>query len=450
MASELTLDTLPIRHVLPKTTGIATEGHLSIGSCNIHDLANQYGTPLYIFDELDFRETAQEFRKEFGKRWENITILYAAKAYLSGPITKIVNQENLGMDVVSGTELAIALKSGMAPNNLYFHGNNKSTNELKEAIQTSGAGRIIVDNFHELDQLERLCGEANLTQSILLRVSPNVDPHTHSKTTTGILDSKFGFPLTTGAAEEAIRQAETSEHLNLCGLHIHLGSPIFELEPYRQGIEVICEFASEMASKHQFSMKEFSPGGGFALAYTRDQHPPKIAEYAELITNTLRTELASRNLPNPLLHIEPGRSLIGRSMVAVYTVGARKEIPNIRTYVSLDGGMADNIRPAMYGSKYEAISVDRPLADSEEIVTLAGKYCESGDILIEDAFLPKLEPHELIAIPASGGYNLAMSSNYNMALRPPVIGVKNGNSYLLQRRETMEDLVARDIDLENY
>ena len=450
MASELTLDTLPIRHVLPKTTGIATEGHLSIGSCNIHDLANQYGTPLYIFDELDFRETAQEFRKEFGKRWGNITILYAAKAYLSGPITKIVNQENLGMDVVSGTELAIALKSGMAPNNLYFHGNNKSTNELKEAIQTSGAGRIIVDNFHELDQLERLCGEANLTQSILLRVSPNVDPHTHSKTTTGILDSKFGFPLTTGAAEEAIRQAETSEHLNLCGLHIHLGSPIFELEPYRQGIEVICEFASEMASKHQFSMKEFSPGGGFALAYTRDQHPPKIAEYAELITNTLRTELASRNLPNPLLHIEPGRSLIGRSMVAVYTVGARKEIPNIRTYVSLDGGMADNIRPAMYGSKYEAISVDRPLADSEEIVTLAGKYCESGDILIEDAFLPKLEPHELIAIPASGGYNLAMSSNYNMALRPPVIGVKNGNSYLLQRRETMEDLVARDIDLENY
>ena len=450
MASELTLDTLPIRHVLPKTTGIATKGHLSIGGCNIHDLANQYGTPLYIFDELDFRETAQEFRKEFGKRWENITILYAAKAYLSGPITKIVNQENLGMDVVSGTELAIALKSGMAPNNLYFHGNNKSTNELKEAIQTSGAGRIIVDNFHELDQLERLCGEANLTQSILLRVSPNVDPHTHSKTTTGILDSKFGFPLTTGAAEEAIRQAETSEHLNLCGLHIHLGSPILELEPYRQGIEVICEFASEMASKHQFSMKEFSPGGGFALAYTRDQHPPKIAEYAELITNTLRTELASRNLPNPLLHIEPGRSLIGRSMVAVYTVGARKEIPNIRTYVSLDGGMADNIRPAMYGSKYEAISVDRPLADSEEIVTLAGKYCESGDILIEDAFLPKLEPHELIAIPASGGYNLAMSSNYNMALRPPVIGVKNGNSYLLQRRETMEDLVARDIDLENY
>ena len=450
MASELTLDTLPIRHVLPKTTGIATEGHLSIGSCNIHDLANQYGTPLYIFDELDFRETAQEFRKEFGKRWGNITILYAAKAYLSGPITKIVNQENLGMDVVSGTELAIALKSGMAPNNLYFHGNNKSTNELKEAIQTSGAGRIIVDNFHELDQLERLCGEANLTQSILLRVSPNVDPHTHSKTTTGILDSKFGFPLTTGAAEEAIRQAETSEHLNLCGLHIHLGSPIFELEPYQQGIEVICEFASEMASKHQFSMKEFSPGGGFALAYTREQHPPKIAEYAELITNTLRTELASRNLPKPLLHIEPGRSLIGRSMVAVYTVGARKEIPNIRTYVSLDGGMADNIRPAMYGSKYEAISVDRPLANSEEIVTLAGKYCESGDILIEDAFLPKLEPHELIAIPASGGYNLAMSSNYNMALRPPVIGVKNGNSYLLQRRETMEDLVARDIDLENY
>ena len=447
MANEKALDALPIRHVLPKTTGLSLEGHLSIGGCNIRDLANQYGTPLYIFDEIDFRETAQEFRNEFGKRWEDITILYAAKAYLSGPITKIVNQENLGMDVVSGTELAIALKAGMAPKNLYFHGNNKSTDELKEALQTNGSGRIIVDNFHELDLLEKLCKEANLNQSILLRISPNVDPHTHSKTTTGILDSKFGFPLATGAAEEAIRQASASGHLDVCGLHIHLGSPIFELEPYQQGIEIICEFASEMLSKHQFSMREFSPGGGFALAYTRDQHPPTIAEYAELITNTLRNELETRNLPNPLLHIEPGRSLIGRSMVAVYTVGARKEIPDVRTYVSLDGGMADNIRPAMYGSKYEAISVDRPLADSEELVTLAGKYCESGDILVENASLPKLEPRELIAIPASGGYNLAMSSNYNMALRPPVIGVKDGGSYLLQRRETLEDLTARDISL---
>ena len=416
MANETALDALPIRHVLPKTTGLSLEEHLSIGGCDIRDLANQYGTPLYIFDEIDFRETAQEFRNEFGKRWEDITILYAAKAYLSGPITKIVNQENLGMDVVSGTELAIALKAGMAPKNLYFHGNNKSTDELKEAIQTNGSGRIIVDNFHELDLLEKLCKEANLNQSILLRISPNVDPHTHSKTTTGILDSKFGFPLATGAAEEAIRQASASGHLDVCGLHIHLGSPIFELEPYQQGIEIICEFASEMLSKHQFSMREFSPGGGFALAYTRDQHPPTIAEYAELITNTLRNELETRNLPNPLLHIEPGRSLIGRSMVAVYTVGARKEIPDVRTYVSLDGGMADNIRPAMYGSKYEAISVDRPLADSEELVTLAGKYCESGDILVENASLPKLEPRELIAIPASGGYNLAMSSNYNLSL----------------------------------
>ena len=447
MANKTALDALPIRHVLPKTTGLSLEEHLSIGGCDIRDLANQYGTPLYIFDEIDFRGTAQEFRTEFGKRWENITILYAAKAYLSSPITKIVNQENLGMDVVSGTELAIALKAGMAPKNLYFHGNNKSTDELKDAIQTNGSGRIIVDNFHELDLLEKLCKEANLNQSILLRISPNVDPHTHSKTTTGILDSKFGFPLATGAAEEAIRQASASEHLDVCGLHIHLGSPIFELEPYQQGIEIICEFASEMLSKHQFSMREFSPGGGFALAYTRDQHPPTIAEYAELITNTLRNELVSRNLPNPLLHIEPGRSLIGRSMVAVYTVGARKEIPDVRTYVSLDGGMADNIRPAMYGSKYEAISVDRPLADTEELVTLAGKYCESGDILVENASLPKLEPQELIAIPASGGYNLAMSSNYNMALRPPVIGVKDGDSYLLQRRETLEDLTARDINL---
>ena len=446
MASEITLDTLPIRHVLPKTTGIATEGHLSIGGCNIHDLANQYGTPLYIFDELDFRETAQEFRNEFGKRWENITILYAAKAYLSSPITKIVNQENLGMDVVSGTELAIALNAGMAPRNLYFHGNNKSADELKEAIQTNGAGRVIVDNFHELDQLERLCGEANLSQSILLRISPNIDPHTHSKTTTGVLDSKFGFPLATGAAEEAIQQASTSEHLDLCGLHIHLGSPIFELEPYRQGIEVICEFASEMLSKHQFSMREFSPGGGFAIGYTTEKKPLMIREYAKAICDSIKKSASKYKFPIPILILEPGRALIGRSGVSIYKIGSIKSIPNVRNYISVDGGMGDNIRHALYGSEYSVFSLSKINSKEKTIkATIAGKFCESGDILAKDVYIPDPEINDLLVLPSSGAYNLAMSSNYNMALKPAIVLVRDGKSQLWRRRETYEDLYRNDI-----
>jgi len=438
------LDDLPFRHVLPLNSGLSAAGRLSVGGCDLRDLAAEYGTPFYVFDEDGFRATAREYRREFEARWPEAKVLYAAKAYLSKGLARIVAEEGLGMDVVSGGELATASLTGFPADRLYFHGNNKSEAELRAAV-AAGIGRVVVDNFHELETLDRVAGEAGVVQPVLLRISPNVDAHTHAKTTTGVLDVKFGFAIATGDADRAVRLSMEAANLDLRGLHVHLGSPIFDLEPYVQGSEVMCAFAAQMGDTHGFEFREYSPGGGFALAYTRADHPPTIAQYADTLAGAMQKGLDSHRLPTPSLHIEPGRSLIGRTMVAVYEAGARKEIPGVRTYVSLDGGMADNIRPAIYGSKYEALSVDRPLAPTEETVTLAGKYCESGDILIRDAAIPRLAAGELVGIPASGAYNLAMSSNYNMALKPPVIAVRNGEARLMQRRETIEDLLARDL-----
>ena len=438
------LDALPQRHVLPRTAALSPAGRLSLGGRDLRELAEEHGTPLYVFDEADFRETARAFRREFGARWPDVSVLYAAKAWLSLPLAAIVAEEGLGMDVVSGGELAVARAAAFPADRLAFHGNNKSAAELAAALD-EGVGRVAVDNFHELALLDRLARERGARQPVLLRLSPSVDPHTHAKTTTGVLDSKFGFAIATGDAGRAVAAALAADGLDARGLHVHLGSPIFEIEPYETACEVVCAFAAEMRDRHGLAFREFSPGGGFALAYTRDQHPPAIADYAERLARALDAALDRHSLERPALHVEPGRSLIGRAMVALYEVGARKEIPGVRTYVSLDGGMADNVRPAMYGSAYEALSADRPLAAPEETVTLAGKYCESGDVLVRDAAVPRLEAGELVAIPASGAYNLAMASVYNMAPRPPVVAVRDGESRLLQRRETVADLIARDV-----
>jgi len=439
------LDGLPYRHVLSHNAGIAPSGRLSVGGCDLRDLAAEFGTPLYVFDEADFRATCREFRREFEARWPAVRVAYAAKAFLCRGLARILAEEGLGMDVVSGAELATARAAGFPGENVYFHGNNKLPAELVGALGDGGIGHVVVDNFYELETLARLASERGIAQPVMLRVSPNVDPHTHTKTTTGVLDSKFGFAIATGDAERGVKLAMEAKSLDLRGLHVHLGSPIFETEPYEEASDVMCGFAARMADTHGFGFREYSPGGGFALAYTREQRAPSIAAYAEVLSTSLRASLDKHRLPEPSLHVEPGRSLIGRSMMAVYTVGARKEIPGVRTYVSVDGGMADNIRPAIYGSKYEAIPVDRPLAEPEETVTLAGKYCESGDILIRDAEVPRLQPGELVGLPASGAYNLAMSSNYNMALRPAIVAVADGKARLMVRRETVEDLMARDV-----
>lgn len=434
---------LPFAHVLPRTTSLSVAGRLTVGGCDLRDLADRFGTPLYVFDEADFRETCRAYRREFESRWPDVKVAYAAKAYLSTALARMVAEEGLGLDVVSGGELAVARAAGFPAERAYFHGNNKQPAELEAALDW-GIGHVVVDSFYELELLDGLAAARGRKQTVLLRISPNVDPHTHAATTTGLLDSKFGFAIANGDAERAVGLAMKATGLDLRGLHVHLGSPIFETEPFAQASEIVTAFAARMGDIHGFEMHEYSPGGGYALAYTRAQHAPSIAEYAETVVGSLRRSLEQHRILAPSIHIEPGRSLVGRSMIAVYTVGARKEIPGVRTFVSVDGGMADNIRPAIYGSKYEVVSVDRPLADPEETITLAGKYCESGDILIRDAEVPRFAAGELVGLPASGAYNLAMSSNYNLALRPPVVAVKDGSARLLQRRETVEDLLARD------
>jgi diaminopimelate decarboxylase len=442
---DTTTELLRLSSVLPEGAGVNGAGHLQLGGCDSLALLQSYGSPLYVLDEQTLRRQCRRFIEEFGGRYHDVGVLYASKAFANVAIARIVAEEGLGLDVVSGGELAVALRAGFPAERVYFHGNNKSAEELAMALE-SGTGRIIIDKVHELDVLEAEARQRGCKQAVLLRISPSVDPHTHAHTTTGILDSKFGFPIETGQAEEGVARAQRAEHLELRGLHAHLGSPIFELDPYERAIEVLIGFAAEMRSRHGFELREFSPGGGFAAQYLAEQPAPPLSAYAEVIVDSVRRWCAVRAMPLPHLTIEPGRSLICRSGVALYTVGASKDIPGIRRYVAVDGGMADNIRPAIYGARYEALLANRPQDVPDESVTIAGKYCESGDILIRDARLPRVGAGDIIAIPASGAYCLAMSSNYNCATRPAVVLVGDGEARLIRRRETYDDVIRMDVD----
>ncbi len=436
--------TFPLSHLLPMTAGLSPSGRLAIGGCDTLDLVREYGTPLYVYDMETIRQQCALALGSFRAEHADTDVLYASKAFLNRPFARIVADLGLGFDAVSGGEIAVLGAAGVDMGTVYFHGNNKGLDELALAV-ASGVGRIVIDNLLEVALVEAAAREAGVTQGVLIRVSPGVDGHTHEKTTTGILDTKFGLPIVTGAAEAAIKAIVDAPHLEFRGLHMHLGSPIFELEPYVAGVEVMAEFIADMRDRLGVEVHEFSPGGGFAVAYLGEQEPPAWSAYAQAICGTLKREADARGFALPHVTIEPGRSIVGRAGVAIYTVGARKEVPGIRTFVSVDGGMADNIRPAMYGSKYEAITAERPFAAAEELVSVAGKYCESGDVLIRDIRLPRLQAGELLAIPAAGAYQLAMSSNYNLAYKPAVVLVDNGSARLIRRRETADDLMALDI-----
>lgn len=433
--------TLPYADILPLTAAADDAGRLSIGGCDLRDLADRFGTPLYVYDEQSIREACRAYRGTFEAELPSVRVLYAAKAWLSPALTRILVDEGLGMDVVSGGELHTALAGGMPAEQIGFHGNAKGVDELEQALE-AGVGRIIVDNDDELDTLDRLTQERGATQTIMLRITPGVNARTHVKTTTGLRDSKFGFPLPSGQAAAAVERALAAPGLELSGFHIHLGSPIYDLQPYRDGIAVAAGFAAEMQQRHGYRWREFSPGGGFAIGYTDDRLPPTHAAYAEAVSGALRAACEDHGLPLPEVHIEPGRSVVGRAGLALYSVVSRKEIPGTRSYVAVDGGMADNVRPAMYDSQYRALAAERMRAPAERTVTIAGKFCESGDVLVRDAQLPDLQPGELIAMPAAGAYQLAMESNYNLALRPAVVLVRDGEARLARRRQTFEDLLA--------
>ena len=429
--------------LFPLTAGVTPGGHLSIGGLDTVDLAAELGTPLYIYDEATLRGMCREFVGEFTSRYPKTTVAYASKAFINPALARLAEEEGLGLDVVSGGELAVAKAVDFPMERVYFHGNNKTPDELRMALD-AGIGRIVVDGLYELELLDELAAGAGRKQEIMLRLSPGVDPHTHAKTTTGILDSKFGISIDTGDAERAVRQALASKNLDLVGLHCHLGSPIFELEPYSIAIDAMLTFAAGFKSEG-LELREFSPGGGFAIGYVTSQLPPPIADYAEVITRTLKARARDLGLGEPRLVIEPGRAIVGRAGVALYTVGAVKDIPTVRKYVSLDGGMGDNIRPAMYEAVYEAVVANRMTERPDENVTLVGKFCESGDYLIRDIALPVMGQGDVVAVPSSGAYAPSMASNYNLNARPPIVLVNDGAFRMIRRRETYEDMMQADI-----
>jgi len=426
--------------LFPLTAGVSTEGHLIIGGCDSVELAAEFGTPLYVFDEVTLRQKCAEFRREFGGRGLETTVIYACKAFINRALAAMLKEEGLGLDVVSAGELGIARAAGFPMERVYFHGNNKSAEELRLAVSL-GVGRIVVDNFHELGMLAGLA-EEGYTPSILLRLSPAVDPHTHKYMATGIIDTKFGFPL--ASAEKAVAEAISARHLKLVGLHFHIGSLIFETEPYREAIRVVLDFAAEMKAKHGLELGELGVGGGFAIQYTVDLPAPPVAAYAAAIVDSVVARCRGAGLAPPRLVIEPGRAIVGQAGVALYTAGAVKDIPGVRRYISVDGGMADNIRPALYGSKYEALVANRVLEPGSDRVTIAGRFCESGDILVRDVDLPPVSAGDIIAIPDCGAYCIPMASNYNASLKPAIVIVSDGKARLIRRRETLEDLVRSD------
>jgi len=435
---------VPKLSLFPLTAKVNNQGHICIGGCDVVDLVKEFGTPLYLFDEFTLRHKCREFKAEFSKHYPDSLVIYASKAFLNRALALIFKQEGLGLDVVSGGELSIAHSVDFPPAKVYFHGNNKTPEELKLALNWN-IGRVVVDNFYELELLNRLAKERKISQDILLRLTPGVDPHTHAYTTTGTLDSKFGFPLATGQAEEAVKQAMSASHLNLLGVHFHLGSPIPETKPYEVAIELVLRFALEMRERLNFQPSEFSVGGGFAVQYTLDSKVPAVVDYAQAITSKLNSLISQMGLSFPRLIIEPGRAIIGQAGVALYKVGAIKEIPGVRKYICVDGGISDNIRPALYGAKYEALVANKALEAEEDLVTIAGKLCESGDILVREANLASVSSDDIIAIPVCGAYSIPMWSNYNALPKPAIVMVNDGGVRLIQRRESYQDLMSLDI-----
>jgi diaminopimelate decarboxylase len=438
------LSMLKMLPLFPINSSVNDRGHLVVGGCDVTALAAKFGTPLYVYDETTLRAKCREFRKEFETRYPDVQIIYAGKAYSHAVLLRLVQEEGLGLDVVSEGELGIAAAAKFPMDKVYFHGNNKSARELEMAMKLR-VGRIVVDNFQELEMLDKLTSDLGFKQDVLLRMTPGVDPHTHRYTSTGSLDSKFGFPLP--LKEEAVIRAMKIEGLNVTGLHFHIGSLIFEPEPYVASVKSVLQFAAEMRKKYGLELREFDTGGGFAVRYTLDQPAPAIAVFAEQITATVKKECRQLGLKLPKLIIEPGREIVAQAGVAVYTVGTIKQIPAVRTYVAVDGGMGDNVCPAMYGEKMEAVLANRMRARTAGKVTVCGKFCESGDILILDLAMPKTVPGDILAIAVAGAYSIPESMNYNAFFKPPVVLLNKSEAKLIRRRETLADITKCDINM---
>lgn len=427
----------------PQTTKRTASGALAIGGVALPDLAAEFGTPLYIYDEATLRGRAALIRDAFAQAYPRTHAVYAGKAFMNSAILQVLRSEGYGLDVVSGGELFAGLHAGYDPAEITFHGNNKGRAELEQALD-AGVGRIVIDNEYEIGLLGELTRDRDSPVTVLLRLNPSIDVHTHEKIATGVADSKFGFPITTGQAEQAVAAVQAQPGLDLAGYHAHIGSQIFESASYVEAIDELLEFAMAMRDSHGVTLRELSPGGGYGIAYLPGEEPADVQAWATTMATAVKERCNRWNLPLPALTVEPGRAIVGPAGVALYTAGAAKTIPGVRAYVSVDGGMADNIRPTLYGAQYHAEIANRCGSGASAPVTIAGKYCESGDILIDHIELPPVEPGDLLAMPAAGAYCLAMASNYNLAPRPAVVMVHDGAARLIRTRERYEDLVRFD------
>ncbi|HIV85369.1 MAG TPA: diaminopimelate decarboxylase [Candidatus Monoglobus merdigallinarum] len=424
---------------------VGDSGNLSIGGCDVAGLAEQYGTPAYIMDEDKIRENCRVYNRAMEEYYNgNGIVLYASKALSCKYIYRIMKEENMGIDVVSGGELYTALSAFFPAEKIYFHGNNKTADELKMALE-SGVGRIVVDNIFELETLEELAEKLDRTVDIMFRIKPGIDAHTHSFIRTGQIDSKFGVALETGEAEEIVVKADSMERINVVGVHCHIGSQIFELEPFELAAEKMMNFIADIKEKYGIELSELNLGGGYGIKYTENDSPINYDKYIQAVSKVVTGISEARGIKLPYIVMEPGRSITAETGITVYRVGAVKEIPGVRTYISVDGGMGDNPRYILYESEYEALRVNSPADAKTMTATIAGKCCESGDILIKDAKLPAIKPGDLIAVLATGAYNYSMASNYNRIPRPPIVMVSGGESRLAVKRESYDDIIANDL-----
>jgi diaminopimelate decarboxylase len=415
--------------VYPLGSRVNERGHLEIGGCDVVELATEHGTPAYVYAEDDMRTRARDYLAAFRQRTDDFEVLFASKALPSTAAYRLFAEEGLSVDVASGGELHMALRAGFDPARIHMHGNNKTEQEIRLAAE-AGVGHLILDSFDEIERCERLFERR---QDVLIRVTPGIRPSTHDFVQTGQLDSKFGFGLEDGLAARAVERVLASPTLNLVGLHAHIGSQIFELEPYKLAIRALGELAGDWCEL-------VNVGGGLGIAYTAEDEPPSIEDYVDVKVRGVAEVFPG----SPRILVEPGRSLVGSAGVTAYTVGTVKEIPGVRTYLAVDGGMSDNLRPMLYGARYEAIVAGRADAVPDTAVTVAGMHCESGDVLVRDVLLAAPAVGDVLVTPATGAYGYAMASNYNGMPRPPVIFCRDGEARVVVRRESYEDLTARD------
>lgn len=421
------------------------KGHLAIGGVDTVELAKQYGTPLYVMDEQVVRSACRRFKDSMDKYYGgNGLVCYASKAFSCLEMCRIVSSEGIGLDVVSIGELYTAVKAGFDCSKIGFHGNNKTDEELRYAIDC-GVGHIIVDNISELERLEVIAAEKNAKPHIMFRIKPGIDAHTHDFVKTGQIDSKFGFALETGEAFEAVKKAIACENVELLGLHCHIGSQIFDIAPFEEVARVMLRFIAEIKNELGYEIKELNLGGGFGIKYLNEHDPVPFETYMEKVSDTVKASCQELGIAQPFILIEPGRSIAAPAGITLYKVGARKEIPDIRTYVSIDGGMCDNPRYALYKSEYEAIVANKAGEERSDKVTIAGKCCESGDLIGEGMSLQHAESGDIIAVCATGAYNYSMSSNYNRIPKPAVVFVNNGESRIAVKRETLDDIIRNDV-----